>query len=1061
MDLLERQLALDTKQSFIVQAPAGSGKTELLTQRFLALLAKVNSPEEILALTFTRKAAQEMRHRILMALQDARYKTPLKNIHQQQTRALAEAALSQNDALDWHILEHPHRLKITTFDAFCLEIYQSIPLEKQTIISKLSDFPDFLYRQAIQKWFNWCREQVALQAFLKRLLKSVSNRPETLFKNLKELLEKRDQWLTKIQVYKSKDSAFHQQLFKNLIQPFWDEWNNILPKSLQQELVDFLPKTWEFMSKEAHLELRNWHSFENINKPIIDELRKLLLTGQKEIRKSFDHNTYFKKENGRDAKLFTEIKKQSSELLGELAQYPKFVNLLINLSEFPDPLLIDLDWSLLEAYYQLLPLLVAHLHLEFEEQEQTDFIYVSQQAKLALEESDLAMYLENQLHHLLIDEFQDTSWSQLEFIHQLTQDFEQHPYKTIFLVGDPMQSIYRFRSADVGIFLQIQQQGLVHLKPKAIFLKQNFRSAPEIIHNLNQQFETIFPEIENISLGGVKFHHAHPALPQHSQAGIEALYFEDNLQQTQKIIEIIKQSQNQNITSIAILVRSRRQLQAILKALNNQKLAYQGVDLIPLSKLPIIRDIWNFAQVLLRPNQRIHELVILRSPFVGLSLHEIELLCVACPDKSLLSYLINEPNLNQFSKDSQQRLRMIAKHLQEAQQLHMLLPFNDVLQGLLNKLKLKNIITEDEQAYVFQFYNILDGFCEKMEWPDADAIEQYLEQIYISSNQKLNLQVMTIHKSKGLEFDWVIIPNMGDSPTANHLKALEWVNINSSETLFIPTQDNQANNELIKWFENQQMLHEIQRLCYVGLTRAKSKLFLLDDKQKPQKNSFRDLFPEAYFIPGQIELTVTPSNECDTASYIQRLTLAEVSTEEPNISSPYLSQGISFEDNYWHKQIGIITHQLLQWICEFHPKDFDDIPWQMAKNKLFHAQNPDALFMVIKALIEKFWYCPHGQWIMQARGFEKNEYALLVKDEHITRESIIDRTFIENDKLWIIDFKTAGEKTSHKEKYIQQLERYALQMSELFPKLNIHCGIYYLSNQHFHQWSYQQELQVT
>src|SRR4029453_17297013 len=92
-DTAARERALDPSRSFLVQAPAGSGKTELLIQRFLALLSRVERPEQIVAMTFTRKAAGEMRERVVGALNDALAGTPVDSPHERRTRELAVAAL--------------------------------------------------------------------------------------------------------------------------------------------------------------------------------------------------------------------------------------------------------------------------------------------------------------------------------------------------------------------------------------------------------------------------------------------------------------------------------------------------------------------------------------------------------------------------------------------------------------------------------------------------------------------------------------------------------------------------------------------------------------------------------------------------------------------------------------------------------------------------------------------------------------------------------------------------------------------------------------------------------
>ena len=111
-DLHAREQALSPERSFIVQAPAGSGKTELLIQRYLGLLATVNEPEEIIAITFTRKAAAEMRERVLRALADVAAGKLPESEHERRTQELARAALDRDGTRGWRINDSPARLRI-------------------------------------------------------------------------------------------------------------------------------------------------------------------------------------------------------------------------------------------------------------------------------------------------------------------------------------------------------------------------------------------------------------------------------------------------------------------------------------------------------------------------------------------------------------------------------------------------------------------------------------------------------------------------------------------------------------------------------------------------------------------------------------------------------------------------------------------------------------------------------------------------------------------------------------------------------------------------------------
>lgn len=1038
MDFEARKKAIHPDKSFIVQAPAGSGKTELLTQRLLALLPTVDEPEQIVALTFTRKAASEMLHRVLQALKDAQNQLPLKSEHQKTTRELALAALEHANTRSWGLLEHPQRLKIKTFDSFCMEIYKAIPKEEFASLSELKTDTAPIYRQAIQAWFNLCRADERFHAPLKCLIQQAQNRLEILFRQLSELLAKRDQWLPIIGQNREKTPDEHILSLQILAKTYWENWSQTLPQDRQKELIALIAQYHEYVP-DGFPELKNLQDFDSIRPQELHALRKLLLTANSQIRKAFDQHVGALQKKPIDPR-YKLLKDHSQDVLETLTAYPDFIENIRLLCQLPHPEEVSIHWENLEAYYTLLPLLVACLHMEFEAKECMDYIYIAQQAIFALDQTDLGLYFDNHLQHLLIDEFQDTSWVQLELIQTLTEPWRhQDTTKTLFLVGDPMQSIYRFRSADVGIFLKVQQQGLGDLQLEPLYLRQNFRSNTHLIEHFNQTFKNIFPQKEYIAQGAVTFHPAHPVIPAQEDCFVRALYYADEKQQTQAIIEILKKAQTHQDINVAILVRSRSRLPSLLKALENEHFNFTGIDLFPLSDRLHIRDLWNLSKLFLEPGQRVHELAVLRSPLCGLSLIELEQLASTSDNLSILSQITHpSPRLAYFLDCYQNAYR-------QRQQK----PLVELIQTLALELSFFKTLNTDQEKEALHFFQIIEQSCDQHIWPSTQEIQDKLNQTLVSSSGRQSLQIMTIHKSKGLEFDWVILPDMGSASRGSSTGLIHWQRSDDPRHWQIIPQQEPC-HQLLSCLEDKQEYYELQRLAYVAFTRAKKRLYCFDSQEKAADGSFRRLFAQNYFQKSE-HLNITEIDK-KPETYWYRIT-ESLYIQEKKQASHLFQNGSNFENHLWSKHIGIVSHRILQWICQYHPRTDSEIPWQILNQQLKtlgYSEKEQAIGLKqVQHLIQTFWRDPIGQWIRKPRDFEKNEFSLLIRDGEIVRNAIIDRTFIENNILWIIDFKTH---TEH-EKYQQQLNHYAEALHILYPTYPISCGLFYLSTATWKTWT--------
>lgn len=1074
-DAEQRQQAIDPTHSYIVQAPAGSGKTELLTQRFLRLLGLVNEPEQIVALTFTRKAANEMRERILAALHLAELNTEATSPHQLQTLNFAKQALIRNHTLGWQLLDQPSRLRIITIDALCQRLSHAIPLQDNQIsFPEIIDTPDAHYQEAAKNCLTFVIENQDYQDVITTLLKHVDNRQDTLIALLVNLLMKRDQWVQPLYQAKMQDLSHMESALAFIEQHELTRFKHSISNEQWLELIHLAQRvaTIEANPNSLRYALSEWHDLHDLNSQMASSLAALLLTTQQNLRKAFDHHIGLKKGICADA-IYNEIKERSKVLLESLNDSPDFLEALLRVKELPEPHYNPEQWEVLQALFTLLPILVAHLNLLFSEHNEVDFTAISQQALEAMGEedspTDLALYLDNAIQHLLVDEFQDTSIQQFQLLSKLVNGWQQDDGRTLFVVGDPMQSIYRFRAAEVGLFLRAKVAGIGSVKLTPLQLCCNFRSTETIVHWVNQQFRCIFPQTEDIESGAVPFHPSIHTRPLSGHSHICAQEFANKNDEAEAIIDIIRTESEINPNdSIAILVRSRSQLSSILLRLREEQIPFQGVEIDLLTELPHLRDVWSLTQALLMPAHRLAWLAFLRSPWCGMMLTDLHQLANFNKKKSIYYALSQLKNIPGISDDGRIRAQFIFNVLDQALAKRHQQSLVDWIIDTLNALHLEHILDLRAQDDLEQFWLLLERFEQDGQLADLERFYSQLKKLYSKQVTPSHLQIMTIHKSKGLEFDCVILPGLSQKQAAMDKPLIRWLKLPSPdhEDLLLISPIKAAHHERCLLYDYlgkldaQKSDYELQRVLYVATTRAKKRLYLTDNKSSAGQSSFRHLLQQEFDIMEGLEVGLEDTKQPLPSLY--RLPIEIYSSSHPGCCiemGATGSFGVLRQPGYAEptpKLIGVILHAILQWICDRHITSINDVPSALINNHLrSHGLTAD-LYANIKQQLKQLFDCPIGQWIIAPHAEEHNEYELLITENQDIATRIIDRTFCDKDTRWIIDFKTGHETKDSQKKYREQVNQYAKILSERFRLENnpktIHCGLYYLASNHWDAW---------
>lgn len=854
-DYIQRITALDPTRSFAVTAPAGSGKTELLIQRILKLLSFCERPEEILAITFTRKAALEMQERVLKALEKAHSSEKPEETHHQLTWDLANAVLAQDKKHGWQLLENPKRLRIQTIDSFCHTIIQALPISaKIGNVNALTEDSEPLYEEAFIRLLDCFNEPSRYANDLKNILHHCDNRLDSVKNLMINLLYRRCQWLPTIgsgqdipylrkEMEKNLQAIIESHL-KSVRNHLYSYENRLVPllrySGAQQESQEYsLLRELKELPSENHNHLTLWKQIQNI-----------LLTQSGHWRQKVDKRHGFPVGSTKEEKLICkDYKEKFLELLHELSFIQPLEKQLSKIDALPSPFYPEKQWALLESLTRLLPLLVAHLKIVFKEHGVIDYVENSLSALQALGNddtpSDLGLHLDQKISHILVDEFQDTSSLQMSLLKKLTTGWGPGDGKTLFIVGDAMQSCYGFRDAHVGLFIAASESGIGAIQLHPIQLTANFRSQKAIVEWNNKVFEECFPNQKDINLGAIPFYRAEAQLNNRlPQPAVTLTLFPNTLHrndEAKKIVQIIQDiSDHAPNDSMAILIRNRSHLSEILPALKAANIAWKTTDIDPLSSRPVIQDLLVLTKCLHSLADRISWLSLLRGPLIGLTLSDLLAIVQYSPEQSLWSNLLSYSVIDNLTSTTKQRLSETVPLLLSALQNRQRMPLSIWIKQLWLELNNKNtendgVIAQDPDADTF--FDLLKKHSKRTQSLNLGALEKEINRGYLktSSEQQCQLQIMTIHKAKGLEFDHVILPGLDRTPPPENRSLLLWeehtFETGNNGLILGPIGEFGLEQDPIYHYLSQQKeekrLLENTRLMYIACTRARNSLNLL------------------------------------------------------------------------------------------------------------------------------------------------------------------------------------------------------------------------------------------
>ncbi len=1078
-----RLQARDPALSCLVQAPAGSGKTELLTQRILALLAIVDEPEEILALTFTRKAAAEMRKRVIESLCGA--KPDESAAHKMETWLLAQAVLQRSEQQGWNLLRHPARLRIMTLDSLTYSLARQLPL-----LSGLGDMPtpsehaQVIYRDAAEAALNEAMKDCSEHA--ERVLLHQDHQAVAVIQLLADMLAKREQWLGEIADHARDMNSLRQMLEASLafiMMQKLESCTTQIPKSVRVELPALMMFAGENRDDDLLRQMTIWPETSLDKLAYWKLIADFLLTKDKSaFRKRVDKNMGFPADKEHAAQ-----KEQFKTLLDMLAGEAELAESLHALRGLPDsPIMDDGQWQVLESLFVLLVLANNHLQRLFASLGEADFTEIALRAMDALgtndvEPGDLLMKLDYRIHHILVDEFQDTSHLQMRLLQCLTAGWQEGDgvHRSLFMVGDPMQSIYRFRKAVVGLFLNAASNEAGLPCVEALQLERNFRSAPVIVDWVNHAFQSIFPPTQDVVSGAVAYAPASAALSHTGAVYLHTQLGKDADLEAESVVALVQHELNirtadGKVQRIGILARSRKHLHTIMPALARAGIAFRAIKILPLNSRPEVVLLRALLRAILHPADRESWAAILRAPCCGLKTSDLYVLMAG--DSRPVWQLIEDDELKQrLSIDAQTRLEFVRRAIEPCMMNSGKVPVRKLLETAWTRLTMPALVDETASLNIAAAFKLIESLDEGGRI-DFAVLDERLEQLYAApdaATQAGQVELLTMHGAKGLQWDVVILPGLGNGGGKTDLPLLAFseVPVSGGAMPLIAAKAEIRNKDalytLVCNVEKSKYNNELQRLLYVACTRAKTTLHILghvsERKEEATSGSLLSLLlagSDNCFgakITSNEPVESYENGERNTLQRIYRVPEIVILTEEGGgeQETEYVWAGSEAAP------VGNAVHAALQQIAEIGIENLDTENTDRVSTGMRRMLIADGLSgEILEAAcirctdgLQRVLNSQKGQWILSGEHQDAHsEWALSAEYENRVSHHVIDRSFIDEHGIrWIIDYKTASHQggdldgflADEESRHAPQLQRYAEILKSLEPDREIRTALYF------------------